>query len=561
MRLRPLPAGMLVVLVLGTACTSSDGPSRPTTQGSAPQATGTADPAAVSALAARVCKLPRQWLVETWRGWRRDRSGQIQILPTLPNFVAGNGIYPHAGPWPYLEDVPMLWYGPGYIKSQGTVSRPVTSADIAPTVAELLHFKFNAPDGKPMTEALVPAARRTTPPRLILTVVYDAGGLVVLNRWPKQHPNLDRLERIGTYFSHATVGSNPTSTAQIHATIGTGAYPRLHGIIGNHMLMNGHVRAPWQGGPSDLLLPTLADEYDKAMGNKPLVGLAATASFHLGMMGHGSEFPGGDKDIAVLHGGRNSAQWGLGGANGPYYTFPSYVNSLPPLSTYFPVADAADGKMDGRWRGKDIPKVRNGFDTPARLPFQTNVVRNVIQREGFGEDDTPDLFYLNYKLIDEVGHIWNLDSPEMHDTVKVQDDQLPQLIRILNTDVGRGRWVMVLTADHGHTPDPRTTGAIRIAKTRVQPLVQEKFGKPGVGPLIQSFQPTWIFMNMDNVQKAGANLTEISNYLMTLTKQQVDTTDSAIPPGTATDPAFRIAYPSTMIDHLPCLQVPPPETG
>ncbi|HEY7281658.1 MAG TPA: alkaline phosphatase family protein [Actinomycetota bacterium] len=558
---RPLPTAIAVVMLLGVACTSAgDGP-HSSDPSAALATTGGAGPAAESALAAKVCTLPRNWLVETWRGWRQDRAGQIQILPTLPNFVAGDGIYPHAGPWPYLEDVPMLWYGPGYIRSQGTVRRPVTSADVAPTVADLLHFRFDAPDGKPMTEALVPAAQRKTPPRLILTVVYDAGGLVVLNRWPEQHPNLDRLEKEGTYYSHATVGSNPTSTAQIHATIGTGAYPRLHGIVGNHMLMNGHVRAPWADGPSDLLLPTLGDEYDKAMGNKPLVGLAATASFHLGMMSHGSELPGGDKDIAVLHGGRNSVKWGLGGANGQYYSFPSYVNDLPPLSTYFPVADASDGKMDGLWRGKVISQVRGGFDTPARLPFQTNVVRNVIQREGFGRDDVPDLFYLNYKLIDEVGHIWNLDSPEMHDTVKVQDNQLPQLIKILNTDVGRGKWVMVLTADHGHTPDPRTTGAIRIAKTRVQPLIQQRFGKPGVGPLIKSFQPTWLFMNMDNVKKAGTSLTAISNYIMTLTKSQVATTGSTIPPGTATDPAFRIAYPSTMIDHLPCLKIPPPETG
>ncbi|HEY7282602.1 MAG TPA: alkaline phosphatase family protein, partial [Actinomycetota bacterium] len=425
-----------------------------------------------AALVAKVCNLPHNWIVETWRGWRQDRAGQIQILPTYPNFVAGNDIYPHAGPWPYLEDVPMLWYGPGYIRSQGTVSRPVTSADIAPTVADLLHFTFNAPDGRPMTEALVPAAQRKTPPRLIVTVVYDGGGMVVLDRWPKQHPNLDRLMRAGTYYDHATVGSNPTSTAQIHATIGTGAYPRLHGIVGNHMLMNGTVRAPWAAGPRDLLLPTLADRYAKAMGNTPRVGLVGSADFHLGMMSHGSFLPGGAKHFAVLHGGRNSVKWGLGGDNAPFYTFPSYVNSLPPLSTYFPIADASDGKRDGLWRGKVMSRVRNGWDTPARLPFQTNAAREVIKREGFGTGDVTDLFYLNYKLIDEVVHVWNMDSPEMHDTVKVQDDQLPQLIDTLNTEVGHGRWVMVLTADHGHTHDPRTNGAIRIDKTRVDGLLK-----------------------------------------------------------------------------------------
>jgi hypothetical protein len=91
------------------------------------------------------CSIPHEQLLRTYRGWRPDRGAQISFIPKEPNFV-GSGL-PHVGPWDYIQTVPMLWYGPGYIKPQGEVNRPVTSADVAPTSAELLKFDgFHAPD-------------------------------------------------------------------------------------------------------------------------------------------------------------------------------------------------------------------------------------------------------------------------------------------------------------------------------------------------------------------------------------------------------------------------------
>ena len=66
----------------------------------------------------------------------------------------------------------------------GEVDRPVTVAGIAPTAAELLKFDgFRAPDGQPMTEALLPEAERDVP-KLLVTMVWDAGGINVLEEHP-----------------------------------------------------------------------------------------------------------------------------------------------------------------------------------------------------------------------------------------------------------------------------------------------------------------------------------------------------------------------------------------
>ena len=411
------------------------------------------------------CALPHEWLLRTWRGNRDDRSAELQILPIEPDFV-GSGL-PHVGPWPYAQDIPMFWYGPGHVAPAGVVNRPVTLAGIAPTQAELLSFPFRAPDGTPMLEAV---AGNRAPPRLIVTMVWDAAGRNVLERWPNDWPFLRSLIPDGTWYERATVGSSPTSTAQTHATIGTGAFPDHHGIVAHRMRIGEELTTPWKYGPAYLIDPTLADVYDRSMDNGPIVGELGTVSIHLGMLGHGSMWGGGDEDIAAVREvvgaetlGQEGFEWNLTPALEPYYSFPSYLNDVPGFEDDVRVTDAADGRLDGRWRTNDIDQLLSGFDTPARIPYQTRVLQELIRREGFGADEVPDLLFVNYKMIDYISHVWTVNSPEMRDAVRAQDESLADLVGFLNEQVGEGEWALVLTADHGSIPDPEVSGAFQIS--------------------------------------------------------------------------------------------------
>ena len=223
-------AVLAVLFVVGTACSgdevklpeASRTPATTITEptGSTGPEPGAQPPASGASLASVACSMPHEWLLRTWRGNSEDRSAEIQILPIEPNYV-GSGL-PHVGPWDYAQDIPMFWYGPGHIAPAGQVERPVTLAGIAPTAAQLLGFPFRAIDGSPMTEAI---AGNQTPPRLLVTMVWDAGGRNVLERWRNDWPYLRSLIPQGAWYEHATVGTSPTSTAQTHATIGTGAFP------------------------------------------------------------------------------------------------------------------------------------------------------------------------------------------------------------------------------------------------------------------------------------------------------------------------------------------------
>jgi hypothetical protein len=503
------------------------------------------------------CALPHRYLVRTWNGFSPDRGPELTAIPKEPNFM-GAGL-PHVGPWDYIQHVPMFWYGPGHIKAQGEVGGDVTLADIAPTQAALLNFDaFEAPDGTPMTSAI---EKGETPPKLLVVLVWDSAGINVLDLHAKEWPYLKSLIPKGTWYTDAMVGSSPTSTAQDHATIGTGAFPIHHGIIAHHFQLGGQDTTPWEIGPNFFVLPTLGDIYDIKNGNAPIVGMVATADIHMGMLSHGSFWNGGDRDIAMTRSpdikGTSTAEgdvWNLPKEESPYYMLPEYVNGVPGFEKDIATLDRADGKQDGKWRSNDIEQLHHGFETPARTAYQERVVEEVVETEGFGKDDVPDLLFLNFKEIDYVGHVWSMNSPEMADAVKYQDDALKRFVPFLNEQVGAGNWAMVITSDHAAMPNPLDSGGFEISTGAVQQAIEARFDTNGADvPIVDNVQPGSIFLNEDEVKANGTTIDDIARFAQTLTQAQTAGGGVTPNPGQENDPVFSAVIPSSIFSDLPCL--------
>lgn len=530
--------------------------------------TPVASPAAGADLTKIGCSIPKIQLERTLRGFRADHSGDIQLFTKEPDYV-GSGL-PHIAPFDYVQEVPLVLYGPGYIKAQGPIKRPTFNTDIPATMAELLDFKeFTAPDGKSLSDALEPAAQRSEPPRLIVLMVWDAGGKVVLNQWPHDWPYLKSLmDKEGTSYSKSTIGSSPASTAQIHAEMGTGAFPAHHGVVGHHYRIGEVHVSPWKDPATEPILPTLADLYDRDMGNKPKIGLSGTVAIHMGMESHGALWGGGDKDIAVLREadaalnprgtlGMEGIEWKLSPALQGYFTIPSYVNDLQSIADFFPETDVLDGKRDNKWRGEPLDvfdKVTlGGFETPARVGYQQRMFTEVMKREGFGQDAVPDLMFINEKLIDSRIHIGHgLNGPETGDAVKIQDLYLKKFVGFLNNQVGVGKWAMIMTADHGATPYPKVSNAFVISPGKIAQVIKDQFGDDTV----QFVQPTQIFLNKEALTSSGHSVEDVAKFVMTIKRSQVNqfgppTAANENPPDS---PPFEAAIPADLLPNLPCVK-------
>ncbi|HVF09071.1 MAG TPA: hypothetical protein VNC60_10880, partial [Actinomycetota bacterium] len=91
---------------------------------------------------------------------------------------------------------------------------------------------------------------------------------------------------------------------------------------------------------------------------------------------------------------------------------------------------------------------------------------------------------------------------------------------------------------------------------------QAEFDTDGDDTRIVEFtQPTHIFIDLDEMEQNGTTLEEISSYLLTVTKGEVQGGQYPVSPEVADEPAFLTAYPSEMIDQLPCLEGRIPDHG
>ena len=489
----------------------------------------------------RACALPEDQLVRIQRGHHPVHSEDVTIVPLPPNYSGSFRVTSHSGPWDYLQNVPLVLYGPPHVNGAGRVEGDASIVDVYPTVGHMTGVDLPARTGKLLREAVTVKGTR---PKLIVTIVWDGVGRNVLERWPGRWPVLDRLEREGTSFVDAVVGSSPSITPATHASLGTGSYPVDHAVTAiEYRARDGKVRGVLPGkDPSDLQLTTFADEIDRALGNESLVGMLAWKNWQMGMMGHGGATEGGDADQLALVTGDH----GFSG-NPEYYSTPDYLAEFAGLEKHAEELDRADGEADGKWLGHDVLEQH---DNPAWVDWQTDAIIEMLDREGYGTDDVPDLFFINYKPTDIAGHQHNMDSEEMGQTLEAQDAALGRMIEFLDRKVRD--YVVIVTADHGNTPPPTRTGAWPVLQGQLQASIDEHFEVPEGQSLVRSTSAVGPFLNNKVAKELGVSAADVAGFLNGYTLRE-NYKEEELPEGyegRGDENILAAAFPSDRIDAI-----------
>jgi hypothetical protein len=546
---------LAVALAAAVGCTDVE---RPGGEGSTPEARrNETDQRPVTPSAGwfkAACKLPLKYLTRIDRGQFGRRSPDVQVVPAAPNFFGGFGPTSHSGPWPYLQRVPLVLYGPGYVQPLGATApdREVTVADLAPTLADLLGMEWPTDRaGQPLTEILVPEAERPGSPRLVVVVAWDGGGWNVLHRYPGAWPNLRALIDQGASVTNAVVGSSPSVTPAIHASIGTGTFPAQHGIIDIPVRDHGKIFDSWAGrSPKYMRLPALGDLWDQHTGNAAEVGVLSYKAWHIGMIGHGAFYDGADKDIAVI---TERKSGGTLATNPRYYRIPKYLEAVKGLHQDIRKVDADDGELDSTWLGNEILEdPEDVMKTPAWVLYQTRLIKHLLAGEGFGDDDTADLFATNYKQLDEAGHTWNMIEPEVREVLAYTDAALGSLVSFLDKEVGEGGYVLALTADHGQTPHPSTSGAwpINIEEMR---LATARHFEVDADDLFAYERVTGFWVKPEFLKQQGVTTKDISQFLMGYTIEANIPTGQEIPTeylDRTSERIFQAVFPTSRLPEI-----------
>src|SRR5262249_224915 len=77
-----------------------------------------------------------------------------------------------------------------------------------------------------------------------------------------------------------------------------------------------------------------------------------------------------------------------------------------------------------------------------------------LEAEKLGSHDVPDLLTLSCSSNDAIGHMWGPDSHEVLDVTLRSDRIVKELLDYLDAKVGKGQYVLVMSADHGVCPMP-----------------------------------------------------------------------------------------------------------
>ena len=458
----------------------------------------------------QICGLEPRWLELVRRGYYQPRSGQISYLPRTPIYFAGGGDgWSHSGPWPYLQEVPLVFYGPGVIPSSGVVdpSSDVTLADVVPTLATLLQGAVATGDGRSLPEvARLERTIKGAPPRLIVTMVWDGAGWNTLNEHPDAWPALRRVMDEGVTLT-ADVGSSPSVTPAVHTTLGTGVFPATHGITGIPVLdEGGRAVDPFLEGDSGRFLevPTLAERWDEQNENRALVGMIGHVPWHLGMIGQGAERPGGDKDHAAWL-DLETNEWIT---NSDHFALPGAFQDQADLVAKLADLDREDGAEDSMWRRAPVDDPARFEELPAFAQHHMERLIRMIDEEGYGSDRIPDLLFTNLKQIDLLGHYFNMTSIEVRDAIAAVDRAMEMLIDHLDSEVGRGNYVLVMTSDHGQQPSAEALDSYGIDSNELTRDLETEFG-----PVVQDAKPTELFVDEEALDPSGATIEDVARFV------------------------------------------------
>jgi predicted AlkP superfamily pyrophosphatase or phosphodiesterase len=363
-----------------------------------------------------------------------------------------------------------------------------------------------------------PLRSQSVSPRLLVILVVDqmrADYLTVFERhWAR---GFRTLIREGAVFENAAYPYANTVTCAGHATVATGTFPRTHGIVGNNWWDSARWRLvdcsidstnagahvsygrPAEGGNSPHLLtvPTIGEELERQRSGSRVVVLSLKP----------------DSSVALAGRSGSVVTW-FDGTAGAFVTSRAYSASPNPFMAdaiarnplskelsrtwtllkspdVYMNSDAAPGERAPAGRDGLFPHDIGGANGPdarsvglwQRSPYSDQylerLAENLIERMGLGRDDVPDLLAIGFSALDLVGHASGPESREVEDVLAHLDVTIGDLLNALDRQVGRDRYVLALTADHGIPPVPSGSRGGLLAPEEVQQRIEEMLRSRG----------------------------------------------------------------------------------
>ena len=384
------------------------------------------------------------------------------------------------------------------------------------------------------------AVRDSSKPKLVVILVVDQMRGDYIDKFQHQWTGgLKRLVNEGAWFREAAYPYGATETCVGHSTISTGAFPASHGMVANEWWDREQGKdvtctadASVKNIAYDPTAPAASNAAGSAPGSTPNVPGDSAAKMLIPAFAEELKFQSGARTRVVamslkaraaitLAGHQADSVTWWDGATGLWQTSSAYPQS--PFIAEFVKLHPVTGDYGKTWApllpesaylydktafnagpppnygatfphtlrgGPDVAFYSQWATSPYAETYLARMAEDAVDKLQLGGGPGIDFLSVSFSSVDYVGHAFGPRSWEVQDELARLDRDLAEFFTHLDKTVGRGKYVVAFSSDHGVAPVPEDlrktgidAGRLNLAdvKNRIEQALEPfHFAKPSV---------------------------------------------------------------------------------
>lgn len=353
-------------------------------------------------------------------------------------------------------------------------------------------------------------------PKLVVGVVVDQMRWDYLYYYYEDYGNdgIKRLLREGFSCENTMITHVPTVTAIGHSSVYTGSVPYFTGIAGNGFMIDGKpvsscddmsvdgVGTSGKAGhrsPRNMLATTIGDELKQAFDFEcKVMGVAIKDRASILPAGHSAD----------------AAYW-WDSEVGHFVTSSYYMDRLPGWVEKFNRRYNTEPKFD-----------LNTSNLGVTYTFR--MAEAILENEKLGQGKYTDLLAVSVSSTDAIGHTYSTRGRENYEVYMQLDKELAHFFNELDKRVGRGNYLLFLTADHGaaHNPNfmkehnqPAGGWDAGLARKSINKAVEDELGVSNVVKAIYDYR---IYLNDSIIESNDIDKNQVKEIALDVLKQDKD---------------------------------------
>jgi len=360
----------------------------------------------------------------------------------------------------------------------------------------------------------VMAQPRIDRPKLVVGVVVDQMRWDYLYYYYEDYgpDGIKRLLNEGYSCENTMINYIPTVTAIGHTSLYTGSVPFFHGIAGNSFMIDGKTVASTddksvegvgtssnvgQNSPRNLRATTIGDELKQAFDFECKVyGVAIKPRASILPAGHSAD----------------AAYWWDSNV-GHFVTSTYYMNQLPNWVEKFNRKYNTEPKYDLNTSNEGVT-------------YTFRMAEAILENEKLGRGKYTDMLCVSVASTDAIGHTYSTRGRENYEVFMQLDKELAHFFKELDKQVGRGNYLLFLSADHGaaHNPNfmkehdqPAGGWDARSARIKMNEEINSECGVPDAIKAIHDYR---IYLDYDKIDSVGASVERVKEVALNVLSKE-----------------------------------------